>query len=202
MEICKNIVYVSGKVVSSPLFHHENKYNTFVTFEILVPRKAGVEDIIPVIIDKEYLSSFSIGIGDNIFVKGEYRSYNDGEEVLLFLYVKELEVYDHTFYCNDVTIEGYVCKKYKPRLVPGRLKATRIILAVNREYNKSSYIPCNIWDKTHEEHEEIDDLKVGDKIKVWGSIHSREYHRSDREGLVLLKTAFEVSVKNYSKLKT
>ena len=141
-------------------------------------------------------------IGTYIVLEGQLRSYNryqDGNnKLLLTVFARdmkepesEIELKELLKKPNEIYLDGYICKKPVYRTTPFGREITDILLAVNRPYNKSDYIPCIAWGRNARFCEK---LKVGDHIRTWGRIQSREYQKKLYDGDVLNKVAYEVSV--------
>ena len=195
----KNEAYVRGKVLTDPVFDHKNKDIEYFKFIVSIKRRSKTCDEIPVMVSKTKLEDAGIKKGDNIFVFGEYRSYTTEEsKLLLFVFCKEISAWNEEVMDNFVSLEGYLCQKGKVRVTPKGRVILDLMIAVNRDHGKSSYIPCIVWNVTEEQAEE---LAIGDKIAVNGRIQSREYEKYQENGEKVTKTTYEVSIKEYFKIK-
>ncbi len=193
-----NMVTISGKVVSDIAFSHEVYGEGFYYFMLDVPRLSDSYDRIPVTISERLIIKQKLEIGEIIEVEGQFRSYNsfnnEGNRLLLTVFAREINFLDDEKKIknpNLIFLNGYICKKPIFRTTPFGREITDILLAVNRPYNKSDYIPCIAWGR-NARYSEV--LEIGDNIKIWGRIQSREYQKKFESGEVVTKTAYEVSV--------
>ncbi|MEZ4357433.1 MAG: single-stranded DNA-binding protein [Eubacteriales bacterium] len=188
-----NILELTGHVLTKPVKSHELFDEVFYTFNIEVKRLSFVSDILPVTVSEKTLSLFKIDEGDLIKVTGQLRSYNHIKEgsskLVLTVFCKKLSPSENEFE-NDVSLMGYVCRKPTYRITPFGREITDLLLAVNRAYNKSDYIPLIVWGKNARL---TSDLQIGDRIRIEGRLQSREYEKvldTKKE----IRTAYEVSV--------
>ena len=193
-----NMVTISGKVVSGIEFSHEVYGEGFYYFMLEVPRLSESYDRIPVTISERLTSKDKLEIGTIIEVEGQFRSYNSynnvGNRLVLTVFARDIVFLDDEKKiknANQIYLNGYICKKPIYRTTPFGREITDLLLAVNRPYNKSDYIPCIAWGRNARFSE---NLAVGDNIKVWGRIQSRSYQKKLDTGDVLNKVAYEVSV--------
>ncbi len=193
-----NMATISGKVVSNVEFSHEVYGEGFYYFMLEVPRLSDSSDKIPVTISERLASKDKLIIGTIIEVEGQFRSYNsyntEGNKLLLTVFARDivfLEDEKKIKNPNQIYLNGYICKRPIYRTTPFGREITDILLAVNRPYNKSDYIPCIAWGRNARFSEK---LAVGDNIKVWGRIQSRTYQKKFESGEVINKVAYEVSV--------
>ena len=190
-----NKVYLQGEVVSEPTFSHEVLNEGFYNLEISIPRLSGQNDIIPVTISERLLANSDIKVGQIVALKGQFRSYNKIEEnkskLVLTVFVRELCEADENSNPNIIEIYGYICKSPIYRTTPFNREITDVLMAVNRSYNKSDYIPCITWGRNARF---VGELPVGTKLEMVGRIQSREYIKK-QEGLEpMSKIAYEISV--------
>jgi single-stranded DNA-binding protein len=193
-----NVVTISGKVSTDLEFSHEVYGEGFYNFIMEVPRLSEYYDMIPVTISERLITGLDIAVGVYIEIEGQFRSYNNyngpGNKLVLTVFareIKKLEDKKFTKNPNQVYLNGFICKKPIYRTTPFGREIADILLAVNRAYNKSDYIPCICWGRNARYTEE---MTVGDNIKIWGRIQSRNYQKKLDNGDVLNKTAYEVSV--------
>lgn len=188
-----NKVKVVGNITKAPSFSHEMYGENFYEFEIEVPRLSLSSDYIPVTISARLMNEADISVGKLIAVSGQFRSYNkliDGKSrLMLTIFVREI-LHDETQYTNSIEITGYVCKEPIFRVTPFKREITDILIAVNRSYNKSDYLPCIAWGRNARF---IKDLNVGDKVNLCGRIQSRAYTKKTDDN-VENKVAYEVSL--------
>ena len=198
-----NHLILVGKVTSEKRFSHEIYGEKFYIFDLSVPRLSGNADIIPVTISERLLTERDVTIGSKLEVDGQFRSYNSYEQersrLILTVFAKdikfladdeEIEVSRDTV-SNEVTLDGYICKKPIYRKTPFGREISDILLAVNRAYNKSDYIPCIAWGRNARFCENI---RVGTEVRVIGRVQSRGYEKKHEDGTVEKRVAYEVSV--------
>ncbi len=193
-----NMVTISGKVLSELEFSHEVYGEGFYNFILEVPRLSDSSDKIPVTVSERLVTKQKLEIGKIIEVEGQFRSYNsynnEGNRLLLTVFAREINFLEDEKKIknpNQIFLNGYICKRPVYRSTPFGREIADLLLAVNRPYNKSDYIPCIAWGRNARYSE---GLTVGENIKVWGRIQSREYQKKLENGDVLVKTAYEVSV--------
>ena len=189
-----NKVTISGEVISEPEFSHEVYNEGFYEFYLKVSRLSIAYDIIPVTISERLMKIGNIKVGSKISGFGQFRSYNklqDGKsKLLLTVFLREIVPYDEFVNPNLIEITGYVCKEPVFRTTPFNREISDVLLAVNRSYNKSDYLPCIAWGRNARF---VKDFVVGDKVVVSGRIQSREYQKKlDDE--VVTRTAYEISL--------
>lgn len=199
-----NHLVLVGKVTSEKRFSHEIYGEKFYIFDLSVPRLSGNADIIPVTISERLLTLRDLEIGNKVEIDGQFRSYNSYEQernrLILTVFVKDIQFIDNQeeeeeanqdTISNEVTLDGYICKKPIYRKTPFGREISDILLAVNRAYNKSDYIPCIAWGRNARFCENI---PVGTEVKIIGRVQSREYEKKHEDGTVEKKVAYEVSV--------
>jgi len=201
-----NYLVLVGKVTSDKRFSHEIYGESFYVFDLEVPRLSGNEDIIPVTISERIIANFDLTIGRKVFVEGQFRSYNsyDNERnrLVLTVFAKDIredveEVEDgddkeeRPKASNEVILKGYICKKPIYRKTPFGREISDILLAVNRAYNKSDYIPCIAWGRNARFCE---NMPVGTEVKISGRVQSRIYEKKIDDEKVEQRVAYEVSV--------
>jgi len=192
----ENRVELTGRLDSEPEFSHKTYGESFYTAKIAVTRKSGYDDCVILMISERLLCSMEISKGDILTVTGQIRTYNQmvGEHnhLMIVVFVKSMEVVpEWTDMDNKVFLEGFICKETVRRTSPLGRELCDMMLAVNRMYNKSDYIPCISWGRNAIYSGE---LQVGDKIRLEGRLQSRKYRKYDENGAAIEKTAYEVSV--------
>ena len=198
-----NTACLSGRVLSEPVFNHKTYGEAFYMILLGTFRKSGYEDRIRLIISEKLLGGRSPVVGELIKIAGQIRTYNrdvDGRsrlEVTVFARSMEYCRRDEIEYENHVELQGFICKDPVRRTSPLGREICDLMLAVNRMYNKSDYIPTIAWGRNAAY---AGTLKVGDKIALEGRIQSREYRKYTEEGRLVTKTAYEVSVVRMEKL--
>ena len=190
-----------GRIVSELEFSHEMYGEKFYVFDLEVARLSSSTDILPITISERLLFNFNYQIGKYVIIEGQLRSYNryveSNNRLVLTIFAREImipaaeELQDKLRKPNDIYLDGFICKKPIYRTTPFGREITDILLAVNRPYNKSDYIPCITWGRNARYCE---NLLVGDHLKIWGRVQSREYQKKLNNGKVETKTAFEVSI--------
>ena len=199
-----NQLVLVGKVTSDKRFSHEIYGEKFYIFDLSVPRLSGNADNIPITISERLLLSEDLSIGKNVIIEGQFRSYNSFEnernKLVLTVFAKEIkfaEDQEEDFKpskentSNEVTLDGYICKKPIYRKTPFGREIADILLAVNRAYNKSDYIPCIAWGRNARFCENI---PVGTEVRIVGRVQSRQYEKKYEDGTSEVKIAYEVSV--------
>lgn len=199
-----NHIILVGKVTSDKRFSHEIYGEKFYIFDLSVPRLSGNADIIPVTVSERLLTIDELTIDKKIIVEGQFRSYNSYENernrLVLTVFAKEVKFVENQeeelqvskdFISNEVTLNGYICKKPIYRQTPFGREISDILLAVNRAYNKSDYIPCIAWGRNARFCE---NMQVGTEVKIVGRVQSRTYEKKYEDGTVETKIAYEVSV--------
>ncbi|MBO5782866.1 MAG: single-stranded DNA-binding protein [Clostridia bacterium] len=190
-----NKVYIMGEIVSDAVFSHEVYGEGFYEFFVKVMRLSGQEDILPVTVSERLIASGSLKQGATICALGQFRSYNKLENgksrLMLTVFVRELLEEIPSRNPNSIVLSGYICKPPVYRTTPFNREIADLLIAVNRAYNKSDYIPCIAWGRNARF---VRGLNVGDKIALSGRIQSREYQKRMGEEDVKIMTAYEVSV--------
>lgn len=190
-----NRVYVMGEIVSEAKFSHEVYGEGFYEFFVRVMRLSGQADILPVTVSERLIKSSDLKLGSTISALGQFRSYNKLENgksrLMLTVFVRELVELNAGNNPNSIVLSGYICKPPVYRTTPFNREIADILLAVNRAYNKSDYIPCIAWGRNARF---VQNLKVGDRVALSGRIQSREYQKRLSETDVVTMTAYEVSV--------
>ncbi len=190
-----NKVYIMGEIVSEATFSHEIYGEGFYEFYVKVMRLSGQADILPVTISERLIQGNDLKVGSMISAVGQFRSYNKLEgghsRLMLTVFVRELVEGAGERNPNGIVLSGYICKPPVYRTTPFNREIADLLLAVNRAYNKSDYIPCIAWGRNARF---VQNLKVGDRVALSGRIQSREYQKriSDTEAVTM--TAYEVSV--------
>ncbi|MBQ7407829.1 MAG: single-stranded DNA-binding protein [Clostridia bacterium] len=190
-----NKVYILGKILTKAVFSHEVYGEGFYEMTVSVKRLSGQGDILPVTISERLIDDKKLDVGSTLCAVGQFRSYNkisDGKSrLMLTVFVRELcdEQYEQN--PNSIALYGYVCKPPVYRTTPFCREIADLLIAVNRAYNKSDYIPCIAWGRNARF---VKNLAVGEKVALSGRIQSREYTKklSETESKVMI--AYEVSI--------
>ena len=200
-----NYLTLVGKVTGEKKFSHEIYGEKFYTFNLSIPRLSGNADIIPITISERLITDEMLTEGNKLLIKGQFRSYNSYEnernKLILTVFAKDVveveeneednEIVKKDSISNEVVLIGFICKKPIYRQTPFGREIADILLAVNRAYNKSDYIPCIAWGRNARFSQ---NLEVGTKVKVVGRVQSREYEKKHEDGTVETKIAYEVSI--------
>ena len=199
-----NHLLLVGKVTSDKRFSHEIYGEKFYIFDMEVPRLSDTTDIIPVTASERILTDDLLGIGNKLIVKGQFRSYNSYEneknKLILTVFAKDIipeeslaeeEKEETKKVSNEVTLLGYICKKPIYRQTPFGREIADILLAVNRAYNKSDYIPSIAWGRNARFSQ---NLPTGTEVKIVGRVQSRNYEKKHEDGTIENKIAYEVSI--------
>ena len=206
-----NHLVLVGKVTSDKRFSHEIYGEKFYIFDLEVPRLSGNADIIPITISERLLESEELSIGKKVMIEGQFRSYNsyqnEKNKLVLTVFAKDVKFAENQeeeiqaskdFVSNEVTLNGYICKKPIYRQTPFGREIADILLAVNRAYNKSDYIPCIAWGRNARFCENIE---VGTEVKIIGRVQSRTYEKKYEDGTSEIKVAYEVSISSLEVVK-
>ena len=199
MEDFCNAVNLCGTLAGRPVFSHSSKNEEFYIFPLEIVRLSGNADVINIIADKKLLESANIGDGDFVEVGGEVRSYNNksgtGRKLIISVLAKRISVTDGEDE-NSVVLHGTLCKMPTLRRTPMGRQICDVMLAVNRRYGKSDYIPCIAWGQNAVE---VSELAVGDRIRLEGRLQSRKYIKTE-DGESAERTAYEVSAVSVEKI--
>lgn len=199
-QMQNNKVYVAGRILTAPVFSHEVMGEKFYDFVLGVKRLSDQEDEIPVTVsDRLFAEADELRVGTQVGVSGQLRSYNklvDGRsKLVLRVFARELDG-GNCDAPNVIELEGFVCKPPVYRTTPFKREICDLLLAVNRAYNKSDYIPAIAWGRNARYAGEF---AVGDKISAVGRIQSRVYQKTLEDGTVEDRVAYEVSVSKLEK---
>lgn len=191
-----NKVYVEGKVISPIEFSHQMYGEGFYILKIEVPRLSDAVDILPVTVSERLISIMDIKVGDLVSVIGQLRSYNkivDGNNrLILTIFARDVNLLDEISKTpNQMFIDGFICKAPVYRTTPFGREITDILVAANRPYNKSDYIPVIAWGRNARFSSK---LEIGSRIRIWGRVQSRSYEKKVSEEVVLSRVAYEVSI--------
>lgn len=193
-----NQVSVMGRIASHFTFSHQVFGEGFYTVDLLVKRLSDSEDIIPLMVSERLLDVTQDYEGEYIQVEGQFRSYNRHDEkknrLVLSVFVRELsfvEEEDDSIKTNQIFLDGYICKPPVYRKTPLGREIADLLIAVNRPYGKSDYIPCICWGRNARY---ASAFTVGGHVLLWGRIQSREYMKRITETEAEKRVAYEVSV--------
>ncbi len=193
-----NQVSIMGKIASDFTFSHQVFGEGFYTLELVVKRLSDSEDRIPLMVSERLIDVSQNYEGEYIQVQGQFRSYNRHEEkknrLVLSVFVRELSFVDEvddSMVTNQIFLDGYICKPPVYRKTPLGREIADLLLAVNRPYGKSDYIPCICWGRNARYASAFD---VGGHVLIWGRIQSRDYMKKISETESEKRTAYEISV--------
>lgn len=191
-------VSIVGEIVSDFVFSHEVFGEGFYMVDVLVKRLSSSADRIPVMISERLLDVTGDYKGEFIQITGQFRSYNRHEEkknrLVLSVFAREVsfvEEDDDKVKSNQIFLDGYICKPPIYRKTPLGREIADMLIAVNRPYGKSDYIPCISWGRNARF---TSSFEVGGHVQVWGRIQSREYIKKLEGEVTERRTAYEVSV--------
>ena len=200
-----NHVILVGKILNNKEFSHEIYGESFYICTLEVPRLSEVCDYLPLTISERLLVDQDLKLGDIVKIDGQLRSYNkfiDGRNrLILTVFVRDIKTLNNIKEeknPNQIYLNAYICKEPIYRETPFGREITDILVAVNRVYNKSDYIPCIAWGRNARFSSK---LEVGDHIKIWGRIQSRGYQKKYNDGNVENKVAYEVSISKMEKVE-
>lgn len=188
-----NHVLLKGKIKELPTYSHTVMGEGFFEMFVEVQRLSEEVDILPVTISERLITDFKLG--DEIGISGQFRSYNKLEDnkskLMLTIFVKELIDPSEISEINQIYLVGYICKEPIYRTTPFGREICDVLLAVNRAYNKSDYLPCIAWGRNARF---VRDLGVGEKLELQGRIQSRKYQKHLPDGTVDSRIAYEISL--------
>ena len=190
-----NYLTLVGKVTGEKRFSHEIYGEKFYIFDLSIPRLSGNADIIPITTSERLIKESTLQNDKKLLIKGQFRSYNSYEnqknKLILTVFAKDIieiqeneemeenEIVKKDMITNEVVLTGFICKKPIYRQTPFGREIADILLAVNRAYNKSDYIPCIAWGRNARFCQE---LEVGTQVKIVGRVQSRAYEKKYEDG--------------------
>ncbi len=192
-----NEVHLTGRVEREPEYSHEVYGEKFLSFVLKVERLSDSSDYINVTVSERLIRDFDMTEGTPLEIEGQFRSYNNytltGSKLILTVFARDIRSVDEESFSpqNNIYLNGFVCKEPVYRITPFGREITDLLIAANRAYNKSDYMPCIAWGRNARFSGK---LKVGENVKIWGRIQSREYQKRISDDEVVTRTAFEISV--------
>lgn len=196
-----NNVNISGTIIEEPIFSHNLFGEGFYIVKVSVKRLSEKEDILPITVSERLIDIKSLLVGLRIKATGQVRSYNNYVEnekrnkLIITVFAKSIEIVENISEnendINEIVLDGFICKNPIYRTTPFGREISDILLAVNRSYNKSDYIPCISWGRNAKFCEQ---LSVGSPVKISGRLQSRVYQKKNAENEVSQKVAYEISV--------
>lgn len=198
--------YICGVIEKDLQFSHETMWDRFYITRVKVARLSGTIDFIPIIVSYKLINDVKAPIeGKWVEIAGQFRSYNyegeDGKKHLrLFLFATGINIYDENqetieslVEANMLFLDGYICREPVYRTTPLGREITDLLIAINRPYGKSDYIPCIAWGRTAQWSSR---LEVGNRVQLYGRIQSREYKKYEE-----VRVAYEISILRMKEVK-
>lgn len=193
-----NQVSIVGEIVSDFRYSHEVYGEGFYMVDVAVNRLSNFADYIPVMISERLIDVSQDMEGQYVYITGQFRSFNRHEEkknrLVLSVFAREVELLsdaDDENASNQIFLDGFICKESVYRKTPLGREIADLLVAVNRSYGKSDYIPCICWGRNARF---ASGFEVGAHVQIWGRIQSREYVKKISETEVEQRIAYEVSV--------
>ena len=199
-----NVVNLKGELEDKLEFSHEIFGEKFYCTKIKINRLSNSSDILPITISERLLQDIDFEKEKLVSVVGQLRSYNKNvdnkNKLVLTVFVREIKpiVEIDTKDPNSIFLDGYICKVPVYRKTPLGREITDLLVAINRPYNKSDYIPAIVWGRNAKFAK---NLNVGDRIQMWRRVQSRVYDKKLEGGISVKKTAYEVSVSKIKKVE-
>jgi len=201
-EQVANLLQLTGSMSSEPVYSHEVFGEAFYQFSLSVPRLSGAVDILPVTISERVLQKLSPAVGTKLRLEGQVRSYNKvvngAGRLLITAFAQRLMIPEDDMNPNIVQLTGTLCKPSAYRTTPFGREIADIMLAVNRSYGKSDYIPCIAWGRNARFASR---LTVSEQVYMEGRMQSRQYQKVLADGSKIEKTAYEISVGRLESIK-
>lgn len=197
-----NVVNLRGELSENLEFSHEIFGEKFYNTTIKINRLSDSYDILPITVSERLLEDIKIEEGNLCSILGQLRSYNKNidnrNRLVLTVFVREINtIEEENKDPNSIFLDGYICKEPVYRKTPLGREITDLLVAINRPYNKSDYIPSIVWGRNAKFAK---GLKVGDRIQMWGRVQSREYEKKGEDGNSIKKVAYEVSISKIKKM--
>ena len=203
-----NNIEIRGTISSDFVFSHEVYGEGFYNFSVGATRLSESVDLLPVTVSERLIAGMNLVPGDSIEIRGQVRSYNNyiqeerRNRLLITIFAREIELLDadSTGFKNpnNVFLDGFICKKPIFRETPFGREIADILLAVNRSYNKSDYIPCICWGRNARF---ASTLNISDNVRIGGRLQSRVYQKKYDDGSVVEKSAYEISISKIELVK-
>lgn len=198
-KMCENNqVTIMGEIVSDFSYSHEVYGEGFYTVEVSVNRLSNFVDYIPVMVSERLVNVQESAKGQYVYITGQFRSFNRHEEhknrLVLSVFAREftlVEQMEEENAVNQIFLDGFICKESVYRKTPLGREIADLLVAVNRSYGKSDYIPCICWGRNARF---AAGFEVGSHVQIWGRIQSRAYVKKLSETQVEQRVAYEVSV--------
>ncbi len=192
----ENKVYLYGMVVSNPTPCDDYYGSDYCNIQISVRRLSSIIDTIPVTLHRDLVEQYNVKLGDNLAILGEFRSYNKIENnrsrLMLSVFVHEITDEIDTTNPNIIELSGYICKLPVYRTTPFNREIADLLIACNRNSNRSDYLPAIAWGRNARFAKNI---MVGEQVHILGRIQSREYQKRLDNGEMQTRTEYEISIK-------
>lgn len=188
-----NVAEVTGVITSEPEFSHEVFGEKFYTMMLDAERTSGAMDSIPLTISERLFELDDTYTGKRVHVSGQFRSFNKNQHLVLTLFVRDIDELgdmQSDLQVNSISLDGYICKAPIYRKTPRGREIADALIAVNRGYGKSDYIPCIAWGRNARF---VGRLDIGTRVEIIGRIQSRKYLKRSQDGVEEERTAYEVS---------
>lgn len=188
-----NALSISGVLECEFSLDHYYENEKFYKNYLSVTRTSGAIDVIPVIISESMIEKDQSYKGKLVYIRGQFRSFNrheaDRTHLDLYIFPESIQIVDECYHENDVFLEGFICNQPISRETPNGRIIADVILAVNRYYGKSDYIPVILWGRNAYS---VSHLRTGDCIRVAGRAQSRTYTKDGE-----IRTVYEISTSKY-----
>ncbi|RDC49614.1 single-stranded DNA-binding protein, partial [Acinetobacter sp. RIT592] len=197
-----NIVNLRGELEEELTFSHEIFGEKFYSARIKIHRLSDTYDVLPITISERLLEEVNLNENNLVDLAGQLRSYNKNidnkNKLVLTVFAREIKVVDgEAKDPNNIFLDGYICKDPIYRKTPLGREIADLLVAINRPYNKSDYIPSIVWGRNAKFAK---NLKVGDRVQMWGRVQSRDYEKKLESGETEKRVAYEVSISKIKKL--
>ena len=200
--INKNQAELCGVISKAAEFSHESYGEKFYRIIVSVPRKSGYEDEIPVLVSDHLCKPNLLREGQCLSIKGQFRSFDKHDEdknrLILSVFALVIDLLgeikllgEDISYKNKIELTGFICKEPTYRATPYEREISDVLLAVNRSYGKSDFIPCICWERNALF---ASDLAVGTQVELTGRIQSRKFEKRISDDEYEERIAYEVSV--------
>lgn len=189
----RNEARLRGWAAGEAELSHRSHGEVFYRFPLSVPRLSGINDVVTVTAPGRLLELCPVERGDELEVTGAVRTYNNrtgvGNRLIITVYAHALS---HSLADpeNQLKLRGTICRPPTHRFTPLGREICDMILAVNRSYGRSDYLPCIAWGSLAGRCAR---LEVGRRLELTGRLQSRIYHKETDQGSQE-RTAYEVSV--------
>lgn len=193
-----NIISICGEISSNFAYSHEVYGEKFYDFKISIERNSGINDILPVTVSERLIDVTNDLTGKMVSIRGRVRTFNrhDGEKnrLIITVFAQEIELVDDGTAGNDLYLHGFICKEPIYRKTPLGREIADLLIAVNRSYGKSDYIPCICWGRNARY---AGDFEVGKELAIYGRLQSREYKKSISDSKFEERIAYEASISRF-----